>query len=231
MLLLLIPATYGAKVSGFIYDKELNIVQDVVIEINSTPNQRQISRNGGYSFDVEPGNYSIIASLSQNYVTKTIAQEEITVTGNGEFIVDLVIFPDIDLEQDFKPYRVYLLFFGLAILIFVAIFTGYKWYKRRKNSNKENKIEYKIHYDHEGDQKTQENIEPIKVQYESDDDKLKRKILTLISENDNQISQKELRKKIPLSEAKISQVITELTNEGKIQKIKQGRINIIIIKK
>lgn len=52
-----------------------------------------------------------------------------------------------------------------------------------------------------------------------------------IIQTEKRITQKELRKNIPLSEAKISLVITELESLGKIRKIKQGRGNIIIFVK
>ena len=53
--------------------------------------------------------------------------------------------------------------------------------------------------------------------------------LKIVLENERKITQKEIRKKISLSEAKISQIISELVEEGKLKKIRQGRINILII--
>jgi len=43
------------------------------------------------------------------------------------------------------------------------------------------------------------------------------------------MTQKEIRKHINLSEAKISLVIAELEDSGKIKKIKKGRGNILIL--
>ena len=51
-----------------------------------------------------------------------------------------------------------------------------------------------------------------------------------IIKKEKRITQKELRKNSSLSEAKISLIITQLEKENKIQKIKKGRINIIIFK-
>ena len=51
-----------------------------------------------------------------------------------------------------------------------------------------------------------------------------------IIKKEKRITQKELRKDSILSEAKISLIITQLEKENKIQKIKKGRINIIILK-
>ena len=55
-------------------------------------------------------------------------------------------------------------------------------------------------------------------------------LIKIIKDNGGRITQKELRKHFPLSEAKVSLMITELESKGKIEKIKKGRGNIIILK-
>ena len=57
------------------------------------------------------------------------------------------------------------------------------------------------------------------------------KIVEIIKEEGGRVTQKEIRKQIPLSEAKISLMVAELGHKGVIQKIKKGRGNIIILKK
>ena len=57
------------------------------------------------------------------------------------------------------------------------------------------------------------------------------KVLEVIKKNDGRITQKEIRKQLSLSEAKISLVISQLESEKKIKKIKKGRGNIIILNK
>jgi uncharacterized membrane protein len=52
----------------------------------------------------------------------------------------------------------------------------------------------------------------------------------IIKEEGGRTTQKDIRKKIPLSEAKVSLMISELEAKGKIQKIKKGRGNIIVVK-
>ncbi len=53
----------------------------------------------------------------------------------------------------------------------------------------------------------------------------------IIKQEGGRTTQKDIRKQIPLSEAKISLMITELEHKGVIEKIKKGRGNIIILKK
>ena len=57
------------------------------------------------------------------------------------------------------------------------------------------------------------------------------KIIKIIKQEGGRTTQKEIRKEIPLSEAKISLMIAELEHKGIIEKIKKGRGNIIILKK
>ena len=68
-----------------------------------------------------------------------------------------------------------------------------------------------------------------KMQEVAEDESLDR-ILKIIKDVGGRITQKDLRKHFPLSEAKVSLMITELESKGKIEKIKKGRGNIIILK-
>ena len=52
-----------------------------------------------------------------------------------------------------------------------------------------------------------------------------------IIKKEKRTTQKELRKEIPLSEAKISLIVSDLEDKGKIRKIKKGRGNILIFVK
>ncbi|MBI4150948.1 hypothetical protein HY492_02370, partial [Candidatus Woesearchaeota archaeon] len=56
------------------------------------------------------------------------------------------------------------------------------------------------------------------------------RVLDIIREQGGRTTQKEIRKQTPLSEAKVSLIIAELEHKNLIEKIKQGRGNIIILK-
>lgn len=84
------------------------------------------------------------------------------------------------------------------------------------------------------DKKTakEENLEE-KAKYDqfiSVDTDYKKEVLDVIKKEER-ITQKDLRRKIPLSEAKVSLIITELYDEGSIKKIKKGRGNILVYNK
>lgn len=55
-------------------------------------------------------------------------------------------------------------------------------------------------------------------------------VLKIIKKS-KRITQKDIRKQVPLSEAKISLIVSELEHKGIIEKIKKGRGNILVLKK
>ncbi|HIH23709.1 TPA: hypothetical protein HA251_01610 [Candidatus Woesearchaeota archaeon] len=58
-----------------------------------------------------------------------------------------------------------------------------------------------------------------------------RSIITVLENEDGRATQKELRRHIPCSEAKMSMMLTELEHKRRIERIKKGRGNIIILKR
>ena len=57
-----------------------------------------------------------------------------------------------------------------------------------------------------------------------------KEVIEIIQKNGKRISQKELREKLPYSEAKTSLIIADLESRKLIRKIKRGRGNIIFLK-
>ena len=56
-----------------------------------------------------------------------------------------------------------------------------------------------------------------------------KEIMNLIRANGNRITQRELRKKSPYSESKVSLMLSDLEERGLVEKFKKGRGNIIRI--
>jgi len=202
---------------GDVYDIELNKVM-AVITINTTPQQRII--NYSYSFETPPGIYSIKAYFVKENITY-YDEEIIKVEGNYSYRIDLILFPveeeivedekikeilDLlkDIESVEKGKRSFFPFI-LVVLLIIALATGifafiFLKYKRKK------KLE-KIDITH---------VDEFKNRVEN------------ILKKEKRILQKDLRKMLNVSEAKLSLLITELEEEGKVKKIKRGRGNIII---
>ena len=200
LLLMIIPSTSAAIIQGKIYDLELNRVDNVVVEVDTIPTQRVISKYGEYFFNVPHGNYTITASALLNDQVYLV-NENISVISDGDFSLDLFLFPELESIKEFPEIKdnSNLIVYSIMGIIFLGLlFILYRMYKKKRISS--------------------ENDEEVN------------KIYNLIKSH-KRVTQKEIRNASPLSESKISLIISELENEGKIRKIKRGRANIIILNK
>jgi len=205
IFLLLLPLVHSATLHGTIYDIDLLPANNAIVKVNSVPEQTFVAKNGEYSFDLAQGDYILTINYEENGNLFTAA-EEIKIISDGDFVTDIILFPDFteeeallneelaltELEEGFNywPWA-----FGLAF----AIFFGYFWKKVRK---------------------------PKKTEL---DENLLDQILEFIKKNEGRVTQREIRKNFPYSEAKISLAITELEHKGKVQKIKKSKGNIILL--
>lgn len=205
LLILTINIVYASTIHGTLYDLSLDPIKNTIIEINSIPSQKLLSKDGSYLFQVPYGKYNITARTIKNEI---IASEYFEVKTEGEFLIDLFAFPELSEESDLSEIESDLTivdeknYFIIPILIIILL-AGISYYFYRKN-------------------KLSKNI---------NEDELTEKVISIIKNSGNRTTQKEIRKALPYSEAKISLVIAELESKGKIEKIKKGRGNIIILKK
>ena len=211
----------AATIYGTIYELSLKKVNNAMVEINTIPKQFYIAQNGTYSFNVPNGRYMIKAQLIQKSTLVASAEENITIAQDGNYILDLILFPDIEEgvedpgidvngnvieEPDNKDV---ILLIGFIVLIPSGIVVGVIYYLKIRRHEQQN---------------VEENITV------TEDDDLEQ-IMKIIKQEGGRTTQKDIRKQIPLSEAKISLMIAELEHKGIIEKIKKGRGNIIILRK
>src|SRR3989344_3943634 len=201
LILLIIPNALAAVIQGKIYDLELNRLDNIIVEINTIPKQRVISQNGEYFFNVPKGDYAInVRALINEFVYS--ASENISIIDDGEYIIDLFLFPELENISNIN--------IGdnkenkKNIIVYIGIFIIVLIIF----------FAFKI-------------VRKKKVSPETDEDM--DNIYNIIKK-EKRVTQKEIRKRSILSEAKISLIIAQLEKEGKIQKIKKGRTNIIILK-
>jgi len=216
ILLLLVGSVQAATLQGQIYDLNLTLVDKVILKINTEPEQQYLSLNGKYAFEVPAGKYTLIA---QSGNLSTI--EEIKVSGTGTYVFDLFLFPSLEEEEqlwqdiadiDFEtnnswlkyPLWSYLIAVGIFLIAFGRIILARKKYRSAKPKPS-----------------IEETAEP----------KYLEETLEIIKKHEGSLTQKELRKELMhLSEAKVSLILTELEHKQKIEKIKKGRGNVIILK-
>ena len=225
LLLVSIQNCYAATIYGNIYDPDLNQMEGrVEIEVDSSPRQYQVSIDGTYSFFLLVGKYTIKAKYEENGRIKYIAEEKIVVKDEGEFVHDVVMYPSPEeedrlinetVEEPYNGKQTILLFVIIGSVFVISILLVVYFLKKGKKKEKIPEIFNET-------KEEEENIE----NPESLDT-----IIKIIKENNGRMTQKDIRKKIPLSEAKISLMITELEDKGVVKRIKKGRGNIIILKK
>ena len=223
ILLLLIPLTSAATLHGSIYNTNLELEKDVLVEISTTPEQKYLSKDGTYSFELNPDQYQLTARKGLNEITEIVKVEK-----EGTFLLDLFLlsnlFEEEDLWQDteqellteeeikdsekYSNWRYY-------VAAIIAIFAFYRFGKLRRQHGSLRKFKKKV--------KENRNIP------ENDPSQLE-EVFEVIKKH-QRIKQKTLRKELlHMSEAKVSLIVTELEHKGKIEKIKKGRGNVIILK-
>lgn len=211
LIALYIPTVFGATLTGDIYDFSLNKVKQAKVEINTTPVQRVISEQSHYSLQVSPGTYSIKAEqLLQGEVIASTS-ELVLIPEEGNYTLDFILFPvieDVEFEEipvDETPDIPNTSQGDLILMVFFVIFiivigSGYFFYRKLPQ------------------EKTEE--------FFSDD---LEEVLSFIKKQGGRTTQKDIRRNFPQSEAKMSLILTELEEKGKVKKIKKGRGNIIIL--
>lgn len=219
IILSLVNFVNAATIHGIIYDLSLKKVNNARVEINTSPKQFLIAQNGSYSFNVPDGIYTIKVQLMQKNSIIASVQENITIKQDGSYVLDLILFPDVeegieDIDIDVSNNVVEtnknksIILIGFFVLLFAVILIGIYYLKKKEQiKNEQGKKEEK---------KEENDLE---------------QITKIIKQEGGRTTQKEIRKQIPLSEAKISLIIAELEHKGVIEKIKKGRGNIIILKK
>jgi uncharacterized membrane protein len=225
-MILLSSLASAAQIQGQVYDLELNVLNNVKVEVDTVPRQILVVKDGSYAFDLDPGNYEITATYLPDDLKIT---EHVTIKDQGMYNLDLILFPnldpeteildeisDIDLTETFVEEDVNTLarLVTAIVLIGLVVAVVILWVKFKKKTEEIKK-----------DVKKQ----VAKVSKPSVPDDLK-ELVAFIKHEGGRTTQKDIRKHIPLSEAKISLMIAELEDKGIIKKIKKGRGNIIVLK-
>src|SRR3989344_7685471 len=93
--LFLIPFVSAATIKGNIYNDNLEIEKDILIKVNTVPEQQYLSKDGSYVLFIPKGKYILTAQkgfLSVN--------EEINIVNEGEYNFDIFLIPDFIEEEE-----------------------------------------------------------------------------------------------------------------------------------
>lgn len=228
---LLLAPVHAATLTGTVYDLSLEPVYDAVVEIDTKPAQRIVSRDGTYRFDVPLGTYGLVATVTEDGIIMMGTREEVAVEGVGDYTFDLFLYEDfseedelldmeaLDVDEDLfdgkaPAYVIFIFAFGVALVAGAVL---YLLLRSKKG-----------HAVGGGESTAGAQRQPIREEGTLAD--AKEEIVAVLKANDGRMTQKELRRKLVHSEAKVSIVLAELEEEGRIKKIKKGRGNILILK-
>lgn len=206
---------FAATITGTIYDENLIPATDVLVTINTVPEQRMLSKDGMYSFALPLGNYTLQARYMRAETT-FLTTEQVFIEQAGVFQFDLFLLPSFDQElptnvitntsiieqQERAPnvVRGTLTRFFIVTTILLLVYFVYRVVVLRTR-------------------KVISEATPLEEQ-----------LVTLLKNNDGRMTQKNIRKNFSHSEATMSLLLTELEEKKIIEKIKKGRTNIIILK-
>lgn len=239
MVLVLSTLALAATLKGSIYNSNLDLEKDVLVEINSVPEQKILSKDGNYEFKLPLGKYQLRALKGSTSIV-----ENIELAKEGEYTLDLFMIPDLEdesdlwneaeeeLEIDVLEERSSFWKYGFLVLIGLIVAAGvYYFLVGGKKSEKNETLGQILGEIKTGPETVPENkTEPI-VEEVPEPGYLDR-ALEIIKKHDGRIYQTELRKEmLDLSEAKVSLIVTELEHKGLVEKIKKGRGNVILLKK
>ncbi len=224
-LLHIVGLASSAIVHGTVYEwYTLAPLQDVIVDVNSTPPQRFVAKEGVYRFELEEGEYCIKARYYEDNEFIYYSEENVSVVSEGEFVIDLIMLPGLDLNESFmgNPYINLSvdedlledigggddgeLIFWVALAVIIISLVSLYFLKFRRNT---------------------EGGGPSRGMLPDD----LGKIIAILERNDGRMTQLELRGELHYSEAKVSLMLADLENQGLIRKFKRGRGNVIILVK
>jgi uncharacterized membrane protein len=231
LAVLIIPLATATTLKGSVYNSNLEIEPNVLIQINTVPIQKFLTKDGNFQFELPPGKYTLSANKGLSEIT-----EEIEIVQEGIFLYDIFLLDDftdeddiwqeteedliIDEDQEAKTYAKWRYWVaGLIIILLLWRFGRMrKKYGPLRTFRKEMKVEHK--------KTAEEHKEELAKEPGYLDNALE-----IIKKHDGRITQKQMRKEmLHLSEAKVSLILTELEHKGKIEKVKKGRGNVILLK-
>lgn len=243
----------AVEIRGELYEwGNYKILQNTIVNINSTPEQSIVATNGTYNFDVEPGVYNISASYYGENNLAYYNEEKINLIDNESYVLDIVLFPVVSMklqnesinntikssETNKKTFSGIVLLSDILVILIAIGVIRLIWFKHKKEKfedNRDNLESIKIG-ELSDNLELNEEIDDLVEQEEYDDEIPKgpispelEEIIEVIRSHGGRMTQKDLRGRIKYSEAKVSLMLFELEKRGIIQKFKKGRGNVILL--
>jgi uncharacterized membrane protein len=236
LTLILSSFALGATLKGSIYNTQLELENDVLVEIDTVPVQKYLAKDGTYQFELNQGSYTL--KVRKSFIS---VNEIVEIVNEGIFVFDVFLISDFSEEEElwtetdedylseeneeeggilslkYEQWRYWVA--GIIILILL-----WRFYKKRKKYGSVKKFRNNMKVEH------RKSIDQHKRDLVKEPGYLE-EVLELIKKNDGRITQKKLRREmLHLSEAKVSLILTELEHKNLVEKVKKGRGNVILLK-
>ncbi|MBS3149147.1 hypothetical protein J4455_00430 [Candidatus Woesearchaeota archaeon] len=134
-LIFIYPNVNAALIQGTVYDISLNKLENVILVINTEPEQKLVLMDSNYSLNLPKGSYNIKAFYYENRILEASSEQEISVASEGNYTLDLILFPSLE-EEDIlfnqsnfefqedigfekKVPTLFLIAVGLAVVLFI----------------------------------------------------------------------------------------------------------------
>ncbi|WP_048085772.1 helix-turn-helix transcriptional regulator [Archaeoglobus veneficus] len=248
----------AATIHGVIYNWEnLEPLPKAVVIVNTTPEQRLVTKDGTYSFNLSPGNYVIKAFYYRDGKLELYAEENVTITDDGDYIHDIILFPPLEFsveepEVEFPAVETSdhssmdMVIAGIAAAAGTAGVVAAIWLLKRSRRRKEIEIETaggqgeavleevvrlgEADAEMTGIERAVDEVKGVKTEIKEElpDDLVE--VIEVLRKEGGRLTQKELRKRLGYSEAKMSLIVADLERRGIIEKVKKGRGNIIFLR-
>ena len=229
MIILLSNIALAASVHGTIYSFDLEKRENAIVSVNSVPPQTLVAKDGTYDFELDVGEYNIISHYTQRG-SKESVEESFRIEKQGRYVLDLILFPSFEDEEellkkteepiidDVLEEKTSITTIVMFIIAIIGLgFIVYIFFKYKKD----------LMEVHKEVQKTAKEVEKNKTSNMAKENK---EVIDFIKKKGGRVTQKEIRKNFPSSEAKVSLIISDLEDKKVVKKIKQGRGNIIVLK-
>jgi uncharacterized membrane protein len=228
----------AAQISGTAYTEGLQPAKYSLLGVNTSPPQRVLLENGTYDLTLPAGTYQITVTYKERGMLYDDTAN-LTVRDDGQYTYDFILFPIeqsraeslpaapvVDVAE--MPQQKHNLSIWPAAILLLAlaaaaiIFTRW-WGRSAKSAGRAAATTTRATGKSAAEEvNSQESTQHLAADLTG--------VIDAIKQEGGRTTQKELRKHIPCSEAKLSMMLTELEASGKVRKIKKGRGNLIILK-
>jgi uncharacterized membrane protein len=212
----------AATIHGASYDYNLDVLKGTVLKVNTTPEQSIVMPDGEYSIELPVGGYSLKAGYYVNGRLAMSDEQNVTVVDNGDYVIDFILLPEFDFNESIfgdeegigdidageseeageGDYTLVI----IALLGIIAILAVIYIIRGKPAEAAAKGAAPEI---------------PEDLQQAID----------IIGESGGRMNQKDLRNRLPYSEAKVSLMVSDLESRGIVKRFKKGRGNIIRLEK